>query len=259
LALPTIFLFTDFGNNGSYVGQTHAALAHAAPSITVIDLMADAPRFDAKRSAYLLASLVDYLPVASIIIGVVDPGVGGDRAAIIVEADGRRYVGPDNGLFQIVARRAAIAQAWRVDWRPPRLSATFHGRDLFAPIAARVATGGLPADDLDTCLTMAPGELIGGCWPDDLAEVIHVDEYGNVITGIRANSVEAGDTLFVDAKSLIRARTFSDVSPGSAFCYENANGLLEIAVNMGNAAHCLGISVGCSIQVGQPENTAGLR
>ncbi len=259
MAFPIIALFTDFGRDGPYVGQMHAALASAAPSVGVIDLMADAPRFDAKRSAYLLASLVDYLPVGAVIIGVIDPGVGTDRDAVIVEADGRYFVGPGNGLFQLVMRHAVTARLWRVIWRPETLSATFHGRDLFAPVAARIAVEGVPEDDGDWCQSMMPSESQGYDWPDDLAEAIYVDEYGNVLTGIRACSAKADERLSVNGISLNRVRTFSDVSPGSAFCYENANGLLEIAVNMGNAAHELGLSVGCSIEVGQPRDVAGLR
>src|SRR5262249_47000472 len=141
-----IALFTDFGAAGPYVGQMKAVLCREAPAVPVIDLMADAPACEPKSSAYLLAALAPWLSAGSVCLAVVDPGVGGRRAPIVVEADGRRFVGPDNGLFELVARRAAAAQAWEIAWRPPQLSASFHGRDLFAPVAGRLAAGTLPPD-----------------------------------------------------------------------------------------------------------------
>jgi len=249
VSVPTIALFTDFGIGGPYVGQVHAALARLAPAVPVFDLMADAPRFDARRSSYLLAALVDFIPPASIVLGVVDPGVGSDRAALAIEADGRWFVGPDNGLFSMVARRANRVEPWKVDWIPPVLSASFHGRDLFAPVAARIASDDIPNGEAEWCHPCDVGELEEATWPDDLAEVVYIDAYGNAVTGIRGETMKPSENLFLNGIPMISGRTFSDVSPGSAFCYENANGLLEIAVNMGSAADDLGISVGCPVEV----------
>jgi len=136
-----IVLFTDFGLDGPYVGQMKAVLHRDAPGVPVIDLFADAPAFDAKRSAYLLAAYAEEFPAPTVFLAVVDPGVGGARRPLMVEADGRRYVGPDNGLFEIVWRRARRRRGGAITWRPERLSASFHGRDLFAPVAARLAVG----------------------------------------------------------------------------------------------------------------------
>ena len=101
-----IVLFTDFGEVGPYVGQVKAVLERDAPGIPVIDLLHDAPMFQARASSYLLASLIDVFPADVVFLCVVDPGVGGSRAPAIVTADGRQFVGPDNGLFEIVMRRA---------------------------------------------------------------------------------------------------------------------------------------------------------
>ncbi len=127
-----IVLFTDFGEVGPYTGQIKAVLAREAPGVDVVDLLHDAPAFQARPSSYLLATLIDVFPTETVFICVIDPGVGGDRAAIVVEADGRWFVGPDNGLFEIVMRRANDVMAWNITWRPDSLSASFHGRDLFA-------------------------------------------------------------------------------------------------------------------------------
>src|SRR5581483_5751303 len=128
-----IVLFSDFGLSGPYIGQVKAVFAEIVPTVPVIDLFADAPAGDPRAGAYLLAAYDDVFPAGTIFFAVVDPGVGTARLPVIVLADGRWYVGPDNGLMALVARRAAPATVWEITWRPPHLSASFHGRDLFAP------------------------------------------------------------------------------------------------------------------------------
>ncbi len=220
-------LFTDFGMEGPYLGQMKAVLHHLAPGIPVIDLVADAPRFDPMSSAYLLSALVPGFPKASVFVTVVDPGVGSGRAALVLQADDRYFVGPDNGLLSIVARRAARTAWWQITWRPDQLSASFHGRDLFAPVAAQLARSEVPSGD--------PISVPDTAWPDDLAQIIYVDYFGNAVTGLRAAAVQGGSELIVSGKAFSQYRTFSDVAPGTAFWYENSIGLAEIAVNQGRA------------------------
>jgi S-adenosylmethionine hydrolase len=236
-----IVLFTDFGSRGPYVGQMQAVLCREAPGVPVIDLFADAPTFDPKASAYLLAAYAVEFPAGSVVLCVVDPGVGGNRAPLAVKADGRWYVGPDNGLFTIAARRAKAVEAWEITWRPARLSASFHGRDLFAPVAARLALGEPPPG--------APRAVPAEDWPDDLSEVIYIDGFGNAMTGFRASVLPENAVLSVSGRRLPRARTFSDVAPGGGFWYDNANGLAEIAVNRGRAADLLTLRVGSAVEV----------
>src|SRR5689334_16667629 len=139
-----IVLFTDFGIAGPYTGQVEAVLQREAPSVPAISLFADAPAGMPKPASYLLAAYAAWFPAGTVLLCVVDPGVGGDRRAVIVEAAGRFYVGPDNGLFEIALRRADATQDWEITWRPEQLSASFHGRDVFAPVAARLACGEKP-------------------------------------------------------------------------------------------------------------------
>ncbi len=113
-----IVLFSDFGSAGPYVGQMRAVLVRAAPDVPVIELFSDAPAFNAKASAYLLAAYCAEFEPGTVFLAVVDPGVGGPREAIALEADGRWYVAPDNGLLAVLARRADAAQWWRITWRP---------------------------------------------------------------------------------------------------------------------------------------------
>jgi|AGTN01.3.fsa_nt_gi Uncharacterized conserved protein len=239
-----IALFTDFGMAGPYLGQMKAVLAKAVPAAPVIDLMADAPAFDPRASAYLLAALVPEMPERCVVLAVVDPGVGGARRPLVAEADGRFLVGPDNGLFEPLLRRAGQARTWEIRWQPQRLSASFHGRDLFAPIAARLARGDSP--EAAGCEAVEPPRLPH--WPDDLAEIVYVDHYGNAMTGLRADAVPGTARLRVGEQVLACADTFSAVAPGRAFWYRNSVGLVEIAVNRGRAADALpGLSVGSAV------------
>jgi S-adenosyl-L-methionine hydrolase (adenosine-forming) len=236
-----ILLFTDFGSRGPYLGQMQAVLVRLAPGVPVIALLNDAPAFDARASAYLLAAYAREFAKGDVFVCVVDPGVGGPRAPIVVEADGRWYVGPDNGLLTMVARRAGAAQAWEITWRPERLSTSFHGRDLFTSVAAELARG--------TLLPSRPRDLPVEDWPDDLAQIVYIDGFGNAVTGLRAEVLAAENVLRAGDRRIARARTFSDVAPGAAFWYENANGLAEIAVNCGRADRTLGLNVGSEIYI----------
>lgn len=235
-----IALFTDFGWNGPYVGQLHAALAVAAPDERVIDLMHDVPRHDIRAAAYLLPSITAVFPDSAVFLCVVDPGVGGARRPLAVRADKRWYVGPDNGLFEIVARRAARVECHEILWRPQRLSNSFHGRDLFAPVAAALAGGKLPES--------RPVTLARPAWPDCLAEVIYIDAFGNAITGLLAEQADADRALRVHGRDIAHAATFSAVMRGQAFWYRNSSDLVEIAVNEGSAAELLGLRVGDAVE-----------
>jgi S-adenosyl-L-methionine hydrolase (adenosine-forming) len=239
-----IVLFTDFGLAGPYSGQVKAVLARAASSVPVIDLFADAPSRQPKAAAYLLAAYAPWFPPGAVFLCVVDPGVGGRRAALALEADGRWYVGPDNGLFELVRRRSNAARVFEITERPAQLSASFHGRDLFAPVAARLARGDLPQ-----MIEREPSFGRHPDWPDDLAEIVYIDHYGNAMTGLRASTVPENARLIAAGNRIVHARTFSDMPAGAPLWYENANGLAEIAVNLGRADEVLGLHIGMSVDV----------
>ena len=235
-----IILFTDFGVEGPYVGQMKAVLQTHAPSIPVIDLMHDAPAFDAKASAYLLAALILEFPKDTIFLGVIDPQVGNpSRRPIVIKADDRYFVGPDNGLFNVIAMRANHLVAQEITWRPKRLSTSFHGRDLFAPVAAKLAKGEIPLGN-----KLILRDYLRTGWPDDLNQVIYIDRFGNVITGVRAATLHSNNVIEIDNHIIQHANTFSDVPQGQGFWYKNSSGLLEIAVNRGRADQQFGIKLG---------------
>ncbi len=242
--IDRIALVTDFGGTGPYVGQVKLRLSGLVPQVPVIDLISDLAPFRADLAAYLLPALVRDMPARTLYLCVVDPGVGGERSALAIEADGDWYVGPDNGLLALVARRASQARVLRIDWRPEVLSASFHGRDLFAPVAASLCNGKLPRHtEIDQ------GALIGNDWPHELAKVIYADRYGNLITGIRAVDLGRDTRLRVSGRDIVYARTFCAVPPGQAFWYEDAFGLVELAVNQGDARRVLRLDLGDRIEL----------
>lgn len=240
-----IILFTDFGVAGPYVGQVTAVLRQAAPEAAVIPLFSDAPVHDPRASAYLLAAYTGEFPPGTVFLCVVDPGVGSARPGGVLQSDGKWFVAPDNGLLSIVARRAFGPQKWyELPPAPASASPTFHGRDVFAPAAGRLACGEFPG-----CTERPLGPILRPDWPDDLAETIYIDGFGNVMTGMRASRVFSDAAIRVGDEQLRRARTFSDVPSGAAFWYENSNGLVEIAVNGGRADEALGLGIGMPVKI----------
>jgi S-adenosylmethionine hydrolase len=240
-----IFLFTDFGLEGPYVGQVKAVLHRTAPELPVFDLFADAPDRRPMEAAYLLAAYAGSCPPGSHFLCVVDPGVGGARPPVAVRAAGRWFVGPGNGLFEIVQRRIPQAEGYIIDWRPETLSASFHGRDLFAPVIGRLAAGMAPQE---AGLRRAQPPRFPA-WPDDLPAVIYQDRYGNLMTGLRTAVVARNARMRLGGHEVAWAETFSSVPPGQALWYGNSTGLAEIAVNGGSAAVALATGLGSRVEI----------
>ena len=237
-----LVLFTDFGANDLYVGQMEAVLDRSAPGVRVMHLLHEAPRFNPRASAHLLAALVTRMPPGHVYVAVTDPGVGSERAAVAMHADGNWFVGPDNGLLSVVAARSGSCRLWRIVREPAGIAVSFHGRDLFAPLAASIARGEFPDG------SVAPSDALAvTLGAGDLAEIIYVDHYGNVFTGIRAQEVPQARRFIVGGREIGHGRVFSAVTPGALLWYENSVGLVEIAVNGGSAAATLGLAVGAPV------------
>lgn len=245
-AYPMVVLFTDFGSDHIYSGQMKAVLARFAPHIPVIDLLHTVAAFDVASSAHLLDALQAQFPAGAAFCCVVDPGVGSSRHAVALRANGRWFVGPDNGLLSIVAARAGAADlgVWRIVWRPNDLACSFHGRGLFAPVTAWLASGQFPEDALERV-----DDLAVKIDASDLPAAIYVDHYGNVITGLRGGTVADGATIVAGKREIAHAEVFSAVDQGQLFWYRNSVGLVEIAMNKGDAGRALGIKVGDPIRV----------
>lgn len=234
-----VFLFTDYGWQGPWVGLLHSILARHTAAPAVIDLMHDAPNCDPRASGHLLAALSDELPAGSVCVAVVDPGVGTDRDAVVLEADDRWFVGPANGLLDVVAARAASQRWWRITRSPERDSATFHGRDLFAPVAAALARGEpVPGEEIEP---LADTKSEAEC-----AEVIYIDGFGNCATGLRPPA-EPGAQLRVGDRVLAAGRTFADAPSGQAIWLVNSLGLVEIVAHQISAAALLDLAIGSAV------------
>ena len=245
MATPIIYFFTDFSNQGPYLGQMESVLLEIEPSLRVVNLMSDAPFADPRASAYLLAALARYVPDNAIIVAVVDPGVGSKRKALCMNIGNRWLLGPDNGLLSIVAKDAGNSALYEIDTPAPgSVSASFHGRDLFAPAAGAIACGQMPTGPV-----MPIDQMVGATWGTNLNEIIYIDGFGNAMTGILAASVENVTGLEIGEARIPRAITFSSVAVGECFFYENSIGLIEIAVNRGHAAMLLELQVGESIRI----------
>jgi S-adenosylmethionine hydrolase len=233
-----IVLVTDFGLEGPYVGQLQAVLQQQAPGVPVINLFSDLPPFDIQAAAYLLPAYARGFPPGTVFVCVVDPGVGSARPGVVVAADGRWYVGPNEGLFALLARRAACIEC-RALPEPVGASASFHGRDVFAPVAARLARGvAVAAEPLEVAALELPE------WSDDLFRVVYIDRFGNALTGVRADALDSAAALQLNGRVLRPARTYAEVPPGTAFWYANSSGLVEFAVNRGRACDVLQLEVG---------------
>ncbi len=239
-----IALVTDFGSNGPYTGQVRLLLQGLSPATPVIELMSDLAPFRPDLAAYLLPRLTEGMPDDTLYLCVVDPGVGGSRGALVLQADNNWYLGPDNGLLSQVARCARSVRCRRIDWKPEKLSDSFHGRDLFAPVAARIVSGkGVSG------VSMEADELVGRDWLSQAHCVIYKDGYGNLCTGVDGKSVADAKRVSAGGMFLPYARTFSSIGTGEAFWYRNSFGLVELAVNCGRADEMLGLKPGDSVTV----------
>lgn len=234
-----ILLYTDFGNEDLYVGQVKTAIWTHAPEVAIVDLLHSVPNFNVKAGAHLLAALSTSFQIGVVCMAVVDPGVGSARDAVVMLADDKWYVGPDNGLFAVVAGRASKVELWKITWRPAGISNSFHGRDLFAPIAAWIEKGAFPQGKLTDIVSLQ--QTLDS---NDFAEIIYIDHYGNAMSGLRAGTMPRSACLEMNGVKLDYAPVFSEVSYGCPFWYENSLGLIEIAVNRGSAAHEMELKVG---------------
>ena len=262
---PVITFLSDYGLTDDFVGVCHAVIAGICPAARVIDLTHGVPRGDVRVGALILRSAVDYLPVG-VHFAVVDPGVGSERRGVALQAaDGRLLVGPDNGLLSPAADRAGgVVEAVDIGRSPftlAHVSATFHGRDIFAPVAARLAGGAALADAGEPC---DPAGLVRielpVAWVADgflVAHVLYIDGFGNVQLDVEEPGFEVGRTLDVATASgrtehARYVRTFADAGAGELILYEDAYRRLAVAVNQGDAATRLELAVDDELRIRLP-------
>ncbi len=248
-----IALITDFGTQDSYVGVIKGVIATLSPMAQLIDLTHDLPPQDLYAARFTLLSACPYLPLGTIFLVVVDPGVGTSRRAIALQTCQGFFVGPDNGVLSGVLENEPTLNAVELTdpnfWRVPHPSATFHGRDIFAPAAAHLANGvalgnlGSPiAPDSLVRLPLTPPLATATGWE---GSVQYIDRFGNAATTIAASAVASGPwQLTLGTATLPGAKTYGKVDPGAALALVGSHGFIEIAVNQGSAQQRFGLKVG---------------
>jgi S-adenosylmethionine hydrolase len=255
--LPITFL-SDYGYEDDFVGVCHGVIQRIAPGAVVIDIAHGLPRHDVRTAALVLRNTLSFMP-HGVHLAVVDPGVGTERLPVALRSsDGRLFVGPDNGLLWLAAERfGGIERAVDLTDSPHRLEpvfATFHGRDIFAPVAARLALGS-SLEEVGN--HVAPTKLARLELPvpaiaerEVTAHALYIDRFGNVQLNLNGNQLSAarlepGDTLVIECEGKRHearyARTFADAPEGALLVYEDSYGAIALAVNRGDAAKALGL------------------
>lgn len=244
-----VTLLTDFGTSDSYVGELKGRLLQLVPDATIVDITHDIAPGDIQAAAFVLGRAWRAFAAGTVHVAVVDPGVGGARRALAVAAGGHTFVGPDNGLFD-GPLGATGAQAFALPV-PADASPTFHGRDVFAPAAARLLTGE-PVESLGTPVSDAVRLAI----PEPrrqgkhlVGQVIYVDRFGTLVTNIPGTKVEPGATVRVGPNDLLLRTTYADAAVGEPLALIGSSGLVEIAVRDGRADQTLGLSRGAEVRV----------
>ncbi len=253
-----ITLTTDFGTRGIFVGVMKGVIFSINPDAKIIDIAHDIEPQNIHAGAFLLNSAYHYFPHGAIHLGVIDPGVGSTRRAIAVETEDYYFVVPDNGVLSYVLSTEKVLRSVNLTnskYFLPQLSGTFHGRDIFAPVAAHLSRG-VPFDALGEQITQlrripiltpqtSESEIVG--------HILYIDRFGNLITNISQKLFESAGkgrvfVIYIDDRRIQRiCRAYLDVPIGELLSIFSSFGTLEIAINQGNAAEMLGIEEGCSI------------
>jgi hypothetical protein len=256
-------LLSDFGLKDPYMPEIKAAILTICPEARIVDISHSIEKFNVRMGAFVLASVAPYSPAGTVHVAVVDPGVGTERRALLVQTKRAFYTGPDNGLLMLAAQKGGIIHTYAItnsEFMLPTVSSTFHGRDVFAPAAAHLLSGVSPKQfgpeisDFEVPRFAKPtrqtGRLVG--------EVLHVDDFGNIITNISEEDLskarmKTGKTLAVDMKNehlkVNLCRTYGDAAPKSVLMLVDSHGFLELAVNQGNASRRFRVNAGDTVHV----------
>ena len=257
-----ITLTTDFGLADPFVGIMKGVILGIAPEARLVDITHEIRSYDVLEAAFMVETAFRYFPEGTVHVVVVDPGVGSARRPLAAAAEGHLFVAPDNGVLSYVLDAGPSAPPAATHWIDNRslcldpVSRTFHGRDVFAPVAAHLARG-LPIESVGPRIV----DVVKRAFPrlrregDTLvATILHIDKFGNVITNLRREHLGTGDfTISVGGRTITRLRsTFSEAEPGEFFAVEGSTGYIEIALNQGSAAERLAVERGAEIELETP-------
>ncbi len=254
-----ITLTTDFGNSDHFVGTMKGVILGIAPRARIVDITHEIAPFALNEAAFVLAQAWHWFPKGTIHVAIVDPGVGSARRAILVEAKGHRFIGPDNGIFSMIYAAAPhkAREISNAKLTLPHVSRTFHGRDVFAPAAAHLAGGvpaarfGKPIHDLVRSSELVPVEKHRHCWA---GTILKADRFGNLITNLHIDAVSGVRTHPFDMRigtECIRrlAMTYSETDIGELCVIVGSSGYVEISANQASAAQKLGCGVGAPVEL----------
>jgi hypothetical protein len=260
MARPIVTLTTDFGLTDHFVAAMKGVILSIQPNAQIVDVTHFIPRHSVAEAAFVLDEASRSFPKRTVHVAVVDPGVGSARRPILVEAGGHLFVGPDNGIFSMVRARDAknkVREITNPKLMLPKVSRTFHGRDIFAPAAAHVAKGATPAsagklirDALQLRLAL-PEQTNKRAWT---GAVIKIDHFGNLITNFHLPEFERIRTspfeLTIGFEKIHRlALHYAECPPGEPFVIEGSSGYLEVCLNQASAAMKLGCGVGAPVEL----------
>jgi hypothetical protein len=256
-------LLSDFGLKDPYVAEMKAVISTISPEAKIIDISHSIEKFNIRMGAFVLASASRYFPKGTVHVGVVDPSVGTNRRALLVETEHAFYIGPDNGLLTLGTQSDKIQHVYAITntrLMLPYVSFTFHGRDVFAPAAAHLANGTLPADfgteTMDYVIPTFAAPVSKGM--ELTGEVLHIDDFGNIITNITSKNlekIEAKRQKFLTVRlmnktSKIRfCKAYGDVTAKDMLALIGSHDFLEISVNQGNASKKLKTKAGDALTV----------
>jgi len=247
---PIVTLLSDFGLSDPYVAEMKAVILSICPTAVIVDITHQIRKFDVRMGAFVLAQATPYFQEGTMHVAVVDPGVGTKRRPIIIETKRSLFVGPDNGLLTFSAHREGISHAYEIanpKYMLKSTSRTFHGRDIFSPAAAYLAKG-VPASNFGPEIKnlVMPSFARPGIQSGEIrGEVIHVDDFGNIITNIASKDlkelgIEEGKNLLLTLKkkglTLRLCSAYGEVSSGMPLTIIGSSGFLEVAINRGNAS-----------------------
>ncbi|MGQ9640944.1 MAG: SAM hydrolase/SAM-dependent halogenase family protein [Candidatus Bathycorpusculaceae bacterium] len=262
---PIITLTTDFGLKDPYVAEIKAVILGICPKATIVDVTHKIEKFNVEMGAFILASASPHFPKGTIHIAVVDPGVGTKRRPIIIQTERYFYIGPDNGILALAATKQGIKRIYEISNSKlmlPKISNTFHGRDIFAPAAAHLANGTSPADFGRQIRDIVMPQYAQVVRKKDtlIGEVLHIDGFGNVITNFSEKDLKQ-----VGAKKVVKARlndvdlrlklckAYAEAEPQRPLAIIGSHDFLEISINQGNAAKRFKAKVGDKIELRRAE------
>jgi len=261
--MTIISLLSDFGLKDPYVAEMKAVILSICPETRIVDITHGVEKFNIRMGAFMLASAAPYFPKGTIHVAVVDPGVGTKRRPIVVVTKQAVYVGPDNGLLMLAAQKQGVTHVYHITNREfmlPKISRTFHGRDIFTPTAAHLAKGKAPSEVGPEIHDYAVPKFAAPSLDKNMlhGEILHIDDFGNMITNIseeelKKTGIRDGDNLQVELREkqigLKLCRAYGEVGARCPLAIIGSHGFLEISVNQDSAARRFEAKIGEPVRV----------